>query len=359
MGHIGISGGFLPAFEKAERKVAVVGAGAWGTTLALHASRQGLRPVIWARRDSVAREINETCGNPSFLPGVTLPRGVKATSDPVEAMSGAALVLWVVPSHGLREVARHLLPHLSPGAVQISASQGIENDSFLTMTRILAQESPKGLPTAIGALSGPSFASEVAQGLPTALTLGMEDSRLAKEVQALLSAPTFRIYTTQDTLGVELGGALKNVYAIAAGICDGLCLGLNARAAFLTRALAEMTRLARVMGAEPLTLSGLSGMGDLILTATGGLSRNRQVGLRLGQGESLGLILAGRRDVAEGVLNTKSVWGMAQHLGVKMPTCREVYRVLYEGKPLRQGMVDLLTRRLKEEIQDDAAGAAP
>jgi glycerol-3-phosphate dehydrogenase (NAD(P)+) len=330
-----------------------VGAGAWGTTLALHAARQGFKVSLWARRPEIAREINESRENSSLLPGVVLPSQVRATSDPEEALKDALLVIWAVPSHGLRAVAGTLAPHLEDGCAQISCSKGIEDESFLTMTGILESLAPPGKNTRIGALSGPSFASEVSRGLPTALSLGMRDSDIARAVQALLSAPVFRIYTSPDTLGVELGGALKNVYAIAAGICDGLSLGLNARAAFLTRALSEMGRLARVLGARPLTLSGLSGMGDLILTATGELSRNRQVGLRLGRGESLEEILSGRRDVAEGVKNAKSVWGMARKLGVSMPSCREVYRVLYEGKPLKQGMVDLLTRRLKEEFHPD------
>jgi glycerol-3-phosphate dehydrogenase (NAD(P)+) len=324
----------------------------------MHAARQGMSVRLWARRDEVAREINSTRRNPSFLPGAALPSSVKAVSSPGEALEGALLVLWVTPSHVLREVARGLLPGLEEGAVQISAAKGIEDETFSTMTQVLKEESPRGVETHVGALSGPSFALEVVRGLPTALTLGMDDVDLARQVQQLLSAPTFRIYTSRDVLGVELGGALKNVYAIAAGICDGLSLGLNARAAFLTRALSEMARLAKVMGAHPLTLSGLSGMGDLILTATGELSRNRQVGLRLGRGESLERILEGRRDVAEGVKNAKSVWGAAQKLGVSMPTCREVYRVLYEGKPLRQGMVDLLTRRLKEELHPELMGGA-
>jgi glycerol-3-phosphate dehydrogenase (NAD(P)+) len=305
---------------------------------------------LWARREEIASEINQRHKNSAFLPGVSLPPSIKASTSPEEVMKDSKLVLWAVPSHGMRLVAKNLSPFLEDGAVQISVSKGIEDESFLTMTEILKEETPIGINSSVGALSGPSFASEVSKGLPTALTLGMDDLATCKAVQCLLSAPTFRIYTSRDTLGVELGGALKNVYAIAAGICDGLDLGLNARAAFLTRALAEMTRLANVMGAHPMTLAGLSGIGDLILTATGELSRNRQVGLRLGRGESLEDILSGRRDVAEGVKNAKSIWGMAQTLKVSMPSCREVYRVLYEGKPLKQGMVDLLTRRLKEEV---------
>jgi glycerol-3-phosphate dehydrogenase (NAD(P)+) len=333
--------------------VAVVGAGAWGTALALHAARLGHKVTLWARRSEIAEQINVRRENPDFLPGTRLDGAIRAVCDPREAVDGAALIIWAVPSHGMRQVAREILPHLAEGAAQVSASKGIEDGTFLTMSEILASETPPGRVTEVGALSGPSFAKEVARGLPTAVTLGMGDAAAARQVQTLLSAPVFRIYTSDDLRGVELGGALKNVYAIAAGICDGLELGLNARAAFLTRSLSEMTRLAGVMGARPLTLSGLSGMGDLILTATGELSRNRRVGLRLGAGESLEEILAGRRDVAEGVRNARSVWGMGQSRQVGMPVAREVYRVLYEGKSPRQGMVDLLTRRLKDEIHPE------
>jgi glycerol-3-phosphate dehydrogenase (NAD(P)+) len=334
----------------------VVGAGAWGTALALHAARLGHRVTLWARRGEIAERVNVRRENPDFLPGVRLDGSIRAVCDPAKAVEGASLVIWAVPSHGMREVARMILPHLAPGAAQVSASKGIEDGTFLTMSEILASETPEGRTGPVGALSGPSFAKEVARGLPTAVTLGMEDSPVAKIIQQKLSAPVFRIYTSDDLRGVELGGALKNVYAIAAGICDGLELGLNARAAFLTRALSEMTRLAGELGAHPMTLSGLSGMGDLILTATGELSRNRQVGLRLGSGESLESILSGRRDVAEGVRNAKAVWGVAQKRKLSLPVAREVYRVLYEGKSPRQGMVDLLTRKLKDEIHPQVLG---
>jgi glycerol-3-phosphate dehydrogenase (NAD(P)+) len=228
----------------------------------------------------------------------------------------------------------------------------VEDDTFATMTEVLAAET-NDLNPILGALSGPSFAQEVAAGLPTAVTLALTDPKAARAIQTLLSAPVFRIYTSQDIKGVELGGAMKNVYAIAAGICDGLSLGLNARAAFLTRALAEMTRLAVATGANPLTISGLSGLGDLLLTATGDLSRNRRVGLRLGAGETLEAILANQREVAEGVKNARAIWGLAQSLGLNLATIRETFRVLHEGKDPRQALVDLLTRRLKEELPPD------
>jgi glycerol-3-phosphate dehydrogenase (NAD(P)+) len=270
-----------------------------------------------------------------------------------EAVEGAGLALWVVPSHAFREVVRRILPHAPAGAVHVSASKGIEDGTFATMTDILSEESGGG--ALVGALSGPSFAKEVASGLPTAVTLASASPAAGRWVQKLVSTPVFRIYTSQDLPGVQLGGALKNVYAIAAGICDGLSLGLNARAALITRGIMEMSRLAVCLGANPLTLAGLSGVGDLFLTCTGDLSRNRQVGLRLGAGESLDDILAGRREVAEGVRNARSVWGLAQSHGLAPPTAREVYRVLYEGKHPRQGLVDLLTRRLKAELPSDLA----
>jgi glycerol-3-phosphate dehydrogenase (NAD(P)+) len=320
--------------------------------LAIHTARQGFVTRLWVRRPLLAEAINREKENESFLPGVTFPPGITATSDPEAAVTGATIIVWVVPSHVLREVVKRFRPYLSEGTIFLSAAKGIEEDSFATMTEILAEET-KGLNVPIGALSGPSFAREVAAGLPTAVTVAFGNLEVAAQVQTWFSAPIFRIYTSEDVKGVELGGAMKNVYAIAAGICDGLCLGLNARAAFLTRAVAEMTRLAAAVGANPLTISGLSGLGDLLLTATGDLSRNRRVGLRLGAGESLADILAGQREVAEGVKNTKSMWGLVQAHGLNLPTIREIYRVLYEGKSARQGLVDLLTRRLKPELAAD------
>lgn len=336
--------------SKLPAKVAVIGAGSWGTALAAHAARQGLAVSLWARRRQVTEQINLERLNPEFLPGLILPEGLRATTDLAEALEGQKLILMVVPSHVMRETAARLAPFLEPGAIVLSASKGIEDETSHTMVEILAREL-SGCPNLkLGALSGPSFAREVAQGLPTAVTLAMSGRDLAKAVQAHLSSPTFRIYTSQDIVGVELGGALKNIYAIATGICDGFQLGLNARAAMLPRALAEMTRMAVALGANPMTLAGLSGMGDLILTATGDLSRNRQVGLRLGAGEKLESITAGSRQVAEGIRNARSVHTMALNYKVSMPMAREVYRVLYEGKQPRHAMVDLLTRRLKDEL---------
>lgn len=331
-------------------KLAIIGAGSWGTALAAHAARQGLAVTIWARKPEVAEQINATRENPAFLPGLRLPGGIRAVSDLGEALSGQKLILVVVPSHVMRVIAAQMAPFLDDGAIVISASKGIEDETSATMAQILSEELKSVRALEVGALSGPSFAKEVAVGLPTGVTLALSPRDLAGAAQALLSSPTFRIYTSLDLVGVELGGALKNVYAIATGICDGFSLGLNARAAMLTRALGEMTRMAVAMGANPMTLTGLSGMGDLILTATGDLSRNRTVGLRLGRGEKLSDIIAGSREVAEGVRNAKSVRNMALRYQVDMPMAREVYRVLYENKEPRQGMVDLLTRRLKEEL---------
>jgi glycerol-3-phosphate dehydrogenase (NAD(P)+) len=337
------------------RDVAVIGAGAWGTTLAIQAARHGLRARLWARRPEVAERLALDRESQALLPGQRFPANLSVSSDPAEAAAGAGLVLWAVPSHAFRSVARLAIGHAEKGAGHVRASKGIEGESFATRTEVLVAESgDPGL--AVGALSGPSFAREVALGLPAAVTLAASDPAAGRWVQSLLSTPVFRLYTSCDLVGVQLGGALKNVYAIAAGICDGLELGLNARAALITRAIMEMTRLALAMGANPMTLSGLSGIGDLFLTATGELSRNRQVGLRLGAGESLDSILAGRREVAEGVKNAKSVWGLAKAHCLGLPTAREVYRVLYEDKAVKQGMVDLLTRRLKSELPDEMGG---
>ena len=331
-------------------QLAIIGAGSWGTALAVHAARQGLAVTIWARKQEVADQINMNHENPAFLPDLKLPVGVTAVTDLAGALKGQTLVLVVVPSHVMREIAAQMAPVLEPEAIILSASKGIEDETSATMVQILEKELKSCRGLELGAISGPSFAKEVAAGLPTAVTLAMRSRFMAKAVQTHLSSPTFRIYTSLDMVGVELGGALKNVYAIATGICDGFNLGLNARAAMLPRALAEMSRMAVAMGANPMTLMGLSGMGDLILTATGDLSRNRKVGLKLGAGEKLADIMANSREVAEGVRNARSIQNMAQQYQVKMPMAREVYRVLYENKEPRQGMVDLLTRRLKDEL---------
>ena len=351
-----IQAGGRSVFGPVSRAVAVIGAGAWGTTLAIQTARQGLKVRLWARRPEVAERLELDRENKALVPGQRFPSTLMVTSDPAEAVDAAGLILWVVPSHAFRAAAKLIIGHAPAGAVHVSASKGIEDESFSTMTDILSAEA--GKPVIVGALSGPSFAREVARGLPTAVTLACIDSGAGQWVQSLISTPVFRLYTSSDLVGGQLGGALKNVYAIAAGISDGLELGLNARAALITRAIMEMTRLAVVMGANPLTLSGLSGTGDLFLTATGELSRNRQVGLRLGAGDDLASILEGRREVAEGVKNAKSVHGLAQAHHLAMPTAREVYRVLYEGKPPKKGMVDLLTRRLKSELPAEVGGLA-
>ena len=331
-------------------KAAIIGAGAWGTALAAHAARLGLAVSLWAYEAEVAEQINRERINQPFLPGVKLPGGIVASTDLAEVLEGQKLALMVAPSHVVRELAVRMAPALAPDALVISASKGIEDETSCTMVQILEEELPLYSCLELGAISGPSFAREVALGLPTAVTLAMRSRPLAQAVQTLLSAPTFRIYTSLDLVGVELGGALKNVYAIAVGICEGFGLGLNARAAMLPRALGEMTRMALALGANAMTLAGLSGMGDLVLTATGELSRNRQVGFRLGRGEKLADILAGRRDVAEGIRNARSVHGLAQRYQVEMPMAREVYRVLYEDKEPRQGLADLLSRPLKNEL---------
>ncbi|MDR3203418.1 MAG: NAD(P)-dependent glycerol-3-phosphate dehydrogenase [Deltaproteobacteria bacterium] len=334
--------------------VAVVGAGAWGIALALVAARQGLKVSLWARNELKAKEMQEQRDNPTLIPVAKLPPSLSISSIPAQVVSAANLIIWAIPSHAFRSAVKNILPLAPLEAVHVTASKGIEDDTFATMTSVLISEAAG--PIKVGAISGPSFALEVVEGLPTAVTLASNHREAGLWVQSLLSAPGFRIYTSSDLIGVELGGALKNVYAIAAGISDGLGLGLNARAALITRALNEMIRLSKAAGANPTTLSGLSGAGDLILTCTGNLSRNRQVGLRIGAGEKLEAILSSSKGVAEGVKNAKSVWGLANSLKQSLPMAREVYRVLYEDKSPRQGLVDLLTRRLKEEMPEELKG---
>lgn len=327
-------------------RAAVVGGGAWGTALA-HLLAQGGHDVrIWAREDDVVEHINRSHANPRFLPGATLDARVHATGHMEEALGDAALVLYVAPSHVLRDVVRGGKGAVAPGAIAVVATKGIERGSLALMTEVVQQE----LPThAVVALSGPSFALEVARGMPTAVVAASADAGAASTVQRALSSPVFRVYSNDDVTGVEVGGALKNVMAVATGIADGLQLGFNARAALITRGLAEMTRLGVKLGADPLTFMGLAGMGDLVLTCTGSLSRNRSVGLEIGRGATLAEVLHGRDTVAEGVTTAESAKALAAREGVEMPIVNAVHRVLFEKQPARWALVELMTRDLKGE----------
>ena len=330
--------------------IAVIGGGAWGTGLAVVLGRKGTHRVrMWVYEKEVCQAINLRHDNEAFLPGQRIPETVCATNSLEEALLGAEMVVSVMPSHHVRALFRQMQPHLRPEMLFVSATKGLENESLLRMTEVtkevLSVRSRDGFDPRIGALSGPSFALEVARGDPTAITIASRDSDLAQRVQADFSDPCFRVYTNDDVTGVELGGALKNIIAIAAGVCDGLGLGHNSVAALITRGLAEITRLAVACGARRDTMAGLSGMGDLVLTCTGGLSRNRTVGRELGRGRKLADVIAGMHGmVAEGVLTTNAAVNLACKMKVEMPITQQVHAILHNGKSPRDAIHELMTR---------------
>jgi glycerol-3-phosphate dehydrogenase (NAD(P)+) len=326
----------------------VIGGGSWGTALASVLAHNG--PVrLWAREPEVVEGINRDHRNPRYQTDIDLPPNIEATGDLRAAVKGAELVCVVVPSHALRTVMSGVADALQPGVPIVSAAKGIENDTLQTMEEVLCDVLPRALWADLAFLSGPSFARETLQRMATAVTIAARFHQVAKKAQAAFSTPFFRVYTSEDVTGVELGGALKNVVAIAAGAASGLGLGHNSMAALLTRGLAEITRLAVKRGANPLTLSGLAGMGDLVLTCTGGLSRNRHVGVQLGKGRTLDDILGEMNEVAEGVKTAKSTWDLCRREGVEMPIAEQVYKVLYEQKSPAKALTDLMTRELKRE----------
>jgi len=327
-------------------RCAVVGAGAWGTALADLLARNGHQVVLWARESDVVEAVNTVHENARFLTGAPLSPTLRATNDIAEAVAGASLVTYAAPSHVLRVVARETARAVAPQSVLAVATKGVERDTFALMTDVIADELPGH---AVVALSGPSFAAEVAARQPTAVVAAAEHGGGAALVQRAYSSPEFRVYTHDDVTGVELGGALKNVMAVASGMVEGLGLGFNSRAALITRGLAEMTRLGVTLGAKPATFAGLAGLGDLVLTCTGALSRNRAVGFEVGQGRSLEDVLAGKDTVAEGVLNAQSAQALADRQGVEMPIVSAVYRTLFGGRPAREAIGDLMMRELRAE----------
>ncbi|MGC4117050.1 MAG: NAD(P)H-dependent glycerol-3-phosphate dehydrogenase [Myxococcales bacterium] len=331
-------------------RVTVVGAGAFGTSLAASLANSGNEVRLWAREPEIVAQVNEQHENAVYLAGVPLPAKVLATNDLQEAVDRAEMAVLAAPSHATRAVATSLEPILPAHIPIVCVAKGIENDTLLTMTEVLEDVFPTERHPYLSVLSGPSFAREVAMKLPTAVTVAALWERVAREVQKAFSFDRFRAYTSNDVVGVQFGGALKNVVAIAAGCADGLGFGNNARAALITRGLAEITRAAVRRGANPMTLAGLSGLGDLVLTCTGELSRNRQLGLALGKGMKMSEALKDKRSVAEGVKTTISAVGLADKLGVEMPIARETYRILFEDKPAKQAVVDLMTRELKAEV---------
>jgi len=334
-------------------RIAVIGAGAWGTGLAIVAGRSGDHQVkLWALEKEVCEAIARTHTNSIFLPGCKLPGSVTATNDFREALAGADIVVSVMPSHHCRRTFEHMAQWLLPHMLFVSATKGIENDTLLRMSQVIEEVVGRfcGWTPKVAALSGPSFAIEVAQGSPTAVTVASADAALAARIQKELSDPAFRIYVNDDLIGVELGGALKNVIAIAAGVCSGLGLGHNSAAALMTRGLAEITRLAVACGGQPQTMAGLAGMGDLVLTCTGGLSRNRTVGAALGRGQPLKEIVAGMHGmVAEGVLTTNAALGLARKHKVEMPITEQMHAILHEDKTPQEAIRELMARPGKAE----------
>jgi glycerol-3-phosphate dehydrogenase (NAD(P)+) len=326
----------------------VIGAGAWGTALACVLAQKGHRVVLWSYEEDVASRINSDRVNP-YLEGTSLPAGLSADTDLTAAVAGADLVVSASPSQFVRKVMGTVAPHLQPGASIVSASKGIELNTLLRMDEVLSQTLPAEIARRVCVLSGPSFAHEVAAGLPTAVVIASRDGAAAERARGLFQTSTFRVYTNSDVIGVELGGALKNVIALAAGTTAGLGFGHNTTAALITRGLAEITRLGLAVGAEKATFYGLAGLGDLVLTCTGSASRNRSVGYRLGKGESLEQVLAEMTAVAEGVQTTRAAHELARRHRVEMPITEQMYGILYEGRAPADALRALMTRDPKPE----------
>ena len=327
-------------------RAAVIGAGAWGTALANVLTANGHETLLWAREPDVVESVNARHVNERFFAGFALAPSLRATGDMREALEGASFVVHAPPSHALRAVVRSGRDALSPGATIVVASKGIEKSSLALMTDVVASELAEH---AVVAFSGPSFAAEVAVRQPTAVVAASEHHDAASAAQEMFSNAVFRVYTSDDVTGVELGGSLKNVMAVATGIAEGLGLGFNSRAAQIPRGLAEMSRLGVALGAQERTFAGLAGMGDLVLTCTGSLSRNRSLGLEIGKGKTLDEALAGRETVAEGAVSAASALELAQREGVEMPIIEAVYRTLFEGDPARRSIEDLMGRELRPE----------
>ena len=338
-------------------QIAVIGGGAWGTGLAIVLGRKGSHRVrLWAHEIDVCESITQRHVNERFLPGRTIPESVTATNEHAAALEDAEIVVSVMPSQHCRRLFERMRPLIPPRALIVSATKGLEEESLLRMTEVIrqvmsAQLEHEDFDVRIAALSGPSFAQEVARGDPTAITVASQDQQLLRTIQQEFSDATFRVYTNTDVVGVELGGALKNIIAIAAGISDGLGFGHNSAAALITRGLAEMTRLVVACGGRAETMAGLAGLGDLVLTCTGGLSRNRSVGVELGRGKKLPEIIAAMHGmVAEGVFTTTAAVGLAKSRGVEMPITEQMHAILHEGKSPKEAIQQLMSRTGKSEI---------
>lgn len=344
----------MEAFQRnLDLHIGVVGAGSWGTALANLLAGKGYVIDWWVFEPDVCQQIAETSENKVFLPGACLSENLRPTNDMARAVSGKDMVLIVVPSHVMRIVAGQMAPHLEPRAMVVSASKGIENETQLTMSGVLKESIPGLGDERLAVLSGPSFAKEVAAGLPTVVAVASKSIECARCMQQVFATPAFRVYTNEDIIGVELGGSVKNVIAIAAGMIDGMKLGLNTRAALITRGMTEMRRLGLALGANPRTFTGLAGFGDLVLTCTGDLSRNHTVGKKVGEGMKLTEVLENMRMVAEGVKTARSVYNLSRRLGVEMPISHAVYRILHEDLAPKDALYQLMTRDLKSELDED------
>ncbi|HEV3221174.1 MAG TPA: NAD(P)H-dependent glycerol-3-phosphate dehydrogenase [Candidatus Acidoferrales bacterium] len=333
------------------KKIAIIGGGSWGTALAivLSRSRHEHSLALWVHDSELGARLRQTRENSIYLPGYSLPPGIEVSSDLAVALHGAEIVLGVIPSAHARDVYSAMVPHLRPGVAIVSATKGLEPGALLRMSEVIAAVCAAAVGSRIAVLSGPSFAREAARGDPTAIAIASHEPGLAAELQEEFGSATFRLYTNDDVAGVELAGAVKNVIAIAAGVCAGLGLGGNSAAALVTRGLAEMTRLATALGGRRDTLAGLAGMGDLVLTSTGALSRNRSLGVELGKGRALDEILSTSRMIAEGVGTTAATRELARRAGIEMPITDQMYAVLYERRAPRDAIRELMERRQKSE----------
>jgi glycerol-3-phosphate dehydrogenase (NAD(P)+) len=334
-------------------KIAVLGAGSWGTAIADLLGSKGFQISLWVYEKEVKDQIERFQENKLFLPGHKLSGNILPSNDLAAVVTDKNLIVIVVPSHLMRAMTEKMAGHLADGTVMVSASKGIEQKTHLTMSGVIKENLPEVAEDRLAVLSGPSFAKEVVQKMPTSVTASCKNSDCADMVQHVFATPYFRVYTSNDVVGVELGGAVKNVIAIAAGILDGLGLGLNARAALITRGMTEVRRLGLHLGANPRTFTGLAGFGDLVLTCTGNLSRNYTVGIKLGRGQKLKDILNEMHMVAEGVKTAKSVYNFSRKLKVEMPICHEIYRILYEDLAPKEAVYRLMTRALKQELDED------
>ena len=334
-------------------RIGVVGAGSWGTAIADLLACKGFQTHLWVFEKEVKDHIEQFHENKLYLPDHQLSPKLSVSNDLTDVVSDKSLIVVVVPSHVMRNVTRQMAGHLSAGTIIMSASKGIEQKTHLTMSGVIKENLPEVEEARLAVISGPSFAKEVAQKMPTSVTIACHSSETAGRLQHVFATPYFRVYTSDDVVGVELGGSVKNVIAIASGILDGLGMGLNTRAALITRGMTEVRRLGLHLGANPRTFTGLAGFGDLVLTCTGNLSRNYTVGIKLGQGKKLQQILNEMHMVAEGVKTAKSVYNFSRELGVQMPICHNIYRILYEDLAPKEAVYRLMTRTLKQELDED------